>query len=124
MKKPLTRTIAGRRLTVDVELGTDPETMEETVSLAEMQRSELEMAAALAESGPIVGETFVWMRKSLSLQSKQLARLLDVRPETITRWETGAVPVDRAAWFTLGELVLERIGRPRDLQERMERLAV
>jgi DNA-binding transcriptional regulator YiaG len=124
MKKPLTRTIAGHKLTVDVEVGLDPETHEETVSLAEAQRAELEMAAALAESGPVVGETFVWMRKALGLQSKQLARLLDVRPETITRWETDVVPVDRAAWFTLSELVLERIGRPRDLHQRLERLAV
>jgi hypothetical protein len=46
-----------------------------------------------------------------------------VRPETITRWEKDQVPVDRAAWLTLSELVLERAGRPRALRERMERLA-
>lgn len=122
-KKPLTRTIAGRKLVVDVDLGIDPETNEETVSLAEMQRAELEMAAVLADAGPITGESFAWMRKALGLQSKQLAHLLDVRAETITRWETSVVPVDRAAWLTLGELVLERSGRPRDLKQRMERLA-
>ena len=122
-KKPLTRTIAGRKLVVDVELGVDPETNEETVSLAELQRAEVEMAAVLADTGPINGESFAWMRKSLGLQSKQLAHLLDVRPETVTRWENAAVPVDRAAWLTLGELVLERANRPRDLKQRMERLA-
>ena len=122
-KKPLTRTIAGRKLVVDVELGVDPETNEETVSLAEVQRAEIEMAAALADAGPVNGESFAWMRKSLALQSKQLAHLLGVRPETVTRWETATVPVDRAAWLTLGELVLERANRPRDLKQRMERLA-
>ena len=47
------------------------------------------------------------MRKSVPLSAVELASLLRVAPETISRWETGERAVDRAAWLVVRALVLE-----------------
>jgi transcriptional regulator with XRE-family HTH domain len=45
------------------------------------------------------------MRKALGLRATDLAELLDVTPETVSRWETDRVPLDRGALATLGALL-------------------
>ncbi len=122
MKKPLTRTIAGRTFVINVvtEANDDPE-IGETVSLAEVERAELEMAGELVGDA-ISAEAFAWMRKALSLRGVDLAALLDVRPETVSRWERGELDVPRSAWLVLGSMVLERLGRPTETQARAKRL--
>jgi DNA-binding transcriptional regulator YiaG len=123
MKKPLTRKVAGRTLSTEVEVYPDPETGEEVMPMAELDRAHIEMAAQLAEDGPIDGESFAWMRRAISVQAKDLARLLGVTPETVSAWENGRGDVNRAAWFALSAMVMERGGRKVDLHERMRRLA-
>jgi transcriptional regulator with XRE-family HTH domain len=66
--------------------------------------------------GPATGETFRFMRKSLGMRAADLAELLDVTPETISRWETGKLDVARSAWATLADVVVEQAeGRSRML---------
>jgi transcriptional regulator with XRE-family HTH domain len=50
------------------------------------------------------------------MRAADLAELLDVTPETVSRWETGKLDVAHAAWATLADVVIERTeGRTRML---------
>lgn len=93
----------------------------------------LELAAAgeLARHGEVPSEAFGFMRRTLGLKALELARLLDVTPETVSRWEHGKQPIDRGAAALLSAMVLDRIdGRTTTLDslkallepERMPRL--
>lgn len=73
----------------------------------DLARFELEVAKALAESGIASGDAFRWMRKSLELRAIDVAQLLGVTPETISRWETGRVAPDRGALALVGLLVMD-----------------
>jgi DNA-binding transcriptional regulator YiaG len=45
------------------------------------------------------------MRKELGLKATELADILNVSPETVSRWENGAAAVDRIAWILVAEVV-------------------
>lgn len=76
---------------------------------AELQAIELEAAGVIAREGPSNGATFKFMRKAIGLRAIDLAELLDVASETLSRWENAQRPVDRASWITLSDMVLDRI---------------
>lgn len=86
---------------------------------AELARMETEAARAIVASGIRDGRQFQFVRKELDIRAVDLAKLLGVRPETISRWERGEYPVDRAAAFALGEL----FERPRVVRAKLEALA-
>lgn len=119
----ITRKIAGRSYSVDVSDVTDPETGESLVMATELSRAELLIAAGVAQDGMPSGAAFSWMRRALGLTADGLARLLDVKVRTISRWETGASAVNRTAWLALGDLVLEAAGKPTEARARLQRLA-
>jgi transcriptional regulator with XRE-family HTH domain len=54
-------------------------------------------------------ETFKFMRKALGLRAVDIAELLDVAAETLSRWETGQRPVDRASWIAVSAMVLDKL---------------
>ena len=87
--------------------------------LAEVARQEKEAAAVIVSRGIRDGKEFQFVRKMADLKATELAELLDVQPKTISRWETGETPVDRAAAFALGELY----DRPRVVRAKLEALA-
>jgi DNA-binding transcriptional regulator YiaG len=66
------------------------------------------VAARLAEAGVTEPEALKFMRKVTGLQGKEFAELLAVRPETVSRWEQGRRPIDRATYAVIRQLVLER----------------
>lgn len=74
----------------------------------DLARFELEVAKALAESGVASGDAFRWMRKALDLRAIDVAELLSVTPETISRWETGRVTPDRGALALLGLMIMDQ----------------
>ncbi len=123
MTTTIKRKIAGRKYSVDVADEADPETGESLVSANELARAEIAIAAAVAVDGPPSGEAFAWMRRALGLTAEQLAVLLDVKPRTVSRWETDATEVARTAWLALGDLVLEAAGKPVQARARMEDIA-
>ncbi|MEQ8454956.1 MAG: helix-turn-helix domain-containing protein [Sandaracinaceae bacterium] len=87
------------------------------VSLPELERADLLAAAWLAEHGVREREAFRFMRKALGMRAVDLSELLDVAPETVSRWERGALPVEPRACALLGTLVCERVeGHERTLQ--------
>lgn len=73
--------------------------------LAEMRRQERAIAKALAARGVRTGLEFKLVRKAAGLRAIEVAAMLDVTPETVSRWERGAVEVPRAAAYVLGDLL-------------------
>lgn len=73
-----------------------------------LERFELLVAVELARAGEASGEVMRFIRKALGLKAAELAELLDVTPETVSRWETGKQPLEHRAMAVLGSLVIER----------------
>jgi DNA-binding transcriptional regulator YiaG len=121
-KHVLKRRIAGRTYSVviPVHVADDGELVIDGTTAA---NADLAIASAIASSGPVLGETFSWMRHAVGLQAKVLADLLDVRAESVSRWERGERPMDRAAWLLLADLILERAGKRLPVLELMTRIA-
>lgn len=74
-----------------------------------LERFELTVAVDLALAGETKGEVFKFIRKAVGLKATELAELLGVAPETISRWETGERAVDRGAFALLGDIAQERL---------------
>jgi hypothetical protein len=49
------------------------------------------------------------MRKSIGLRANELVQLLDLAPETLSRWEKEHRQPDRKAMVVLGAIVLDRL---------------
>jgi DNA-binding transcriptional regulator YiaG len=88
----------------------------------DLEAFELAIAAGLATKGPVDGEAFRFMRKAISLPAMELAGLLGVTPETVSRWEHGKLPVSRASFALLGAMVLERVHGSEATLERLRAL--
>jgi len=67
------------------------------------------VAFRLAQEGPASGESFKFLRKAIAQKAADLAALLGIAPETISRWENDQRPVDLAAWATLAAIVVEHL---------------
>lgn len=93
-----------------------------TAPLEAVERAELHAAAWLAKRGVREREVFRFMRKALGMRAIDLAKLLDVTPETVSRWERGALPVEQRAFALLGTLVCERAEGRDDTFERLRAL--
>ena len=80
---------------------------ESLTDLRDGERFDLAVAELLSEAAP-TGESFRFLRKVAGLRARDLARMLGVTGDTISRWENGKHAVDRAAFFILGQIVRER----------------
>lgn len=80
---------------------------------SDLGRFDRAAAHALLEAGEAGPEAVRFLRNSVPLQARELADLLDVRPETVSRWENGKRPIDRASYATLRQLVEESARRER-----------
>lgn len=69
------------------------------------RRFALAVARQIADSGLATGEAFRFMRKAIGMRATELAELLDLAPETISRWETEKRAVDRGALALMANLV-------------------
>lgn len=67
------------------------------------------VAAHLAEAGVTSAEALRFMRKSTGMLGKEFAALLDVRPETVSRWEQGKRRIDRATYAIIRQLIWDRL---------------
>jgi YgiT-type zinc finger domain-containing protein len=100
---------------------------------AVLQRFDLHVATRLAESGVSSGAVFRFLRKALGLRAVDLAELLDVSAETLSRWETDKRAVDRGGLAVLASCVrdalagrtetldtLRALRTPRTLEKRVQ----
>jgi putative zinc finger/helix-turn-helix YgiT family protein len=89
---------------------------------ATLEGFELAIATELASRGVCTPAAFRFVRKALGLRGVDLAELLGVEPETVSRWENGARALDRSAFALLGALVADRIAGRNDTRLRLEAL--
>lgn len=80
---------------------------ESITDLQDGERFDLAIAGLLAEASPS-GDSFRFLRKVAGLRARDLARMLGLTGDTISRWENGKHAIDRSAFFILGQIVRER----------------
>jgi putative zinc finger/helix-turn-helix YgiT family protein len=80
---------------------------ESIADLQDGERFDLAIAELLSETMPS-GDAFRFLRKVAGLRARDLARMLGVSGDTISRWENGKHAIDRSAFFVLGQVVRER----------------
>ena len=118
-----TRKLFGRTYATQLRGSRCLECGESWVNAMDLLRFELAIAAHIAENGPVSGESLSWMRRALGFTGEELASMLDVRPETLSRWETGKREVDRNAWLTASALVVDEVEGTSRTRARIESLA-
>jgi DNA-binding transcriptional regulator YiaG len=74
-----------------------------------LEAFELDVAGELARHGEASSEAFGFMRRAMGVRAVDLAKLLDVTPETVSRWEHGRQPIDRGAAALLLAMVVDRV---------------
>ena len=67
------------------------------------------VAMELVRHGDVNAETFKYMRKTIPMSVAELAPLLHVAPETVSRWESGEQPIEPNAAALLALMVVEAI---------------
>lgn len=111
--KELARAVAGRKFTGLVPCRRCKKCGERYVDAVHALAFESEVASYVALHGLASGETFKLLRKALEMTAQELAELLRVAPETISRWEHGQREVDLSAWAMVAALVAEQqSGKP------------
>ncbi len=90
--------------------------------LNEVGRFDKQIAGWLAGEGILSGEAFRFMRKAIGLRSGELAELLDLAPETLSRWEREHRQPDRRAMAVLGSLVLDKLNGQDQTLKRLRAL--
>jgi DNA-binding transcriptional regulator YiaG len=96
---------------------------EVTVAAADAQAFNDRVTRELVERGPASGEGLAVLRRAAGLQAQELAKLLDVSPVSVSRWENGKSPIDRATWVIVGALTLEQIEGGTTTRGRLRALA-
>ncbi len=86
---------------------------------ADLGRAELLAGAEAMARGLRDGGTFKFIRKALGLRAADLAKLLDVSAETISRWENSHRAAERSVWNTLADLVSDRLQGTKTTLDRL-----
>jgi DNA-binding transcriptional regulator YiaG len=116
------RAVAGHTFVADLPAYVCKSCGESVIDYATLHRFNLAIAGRIAELGASSGEAFKFMRKAIGMKAVDLATLLNVAPETISRWETGQRSVDRGALIVLGAIVLDQLGNRTTTIERLHAL--
>ena len=95
---------------------------EETYAGNELAAFDLSVAGELARHGEISPEAFGFMRRALGMRALELAELMDVTNETISRWEHGKQSLDHRAVALLASIVLDRLEGRTTTLDRMKAL--
>lgn len=76
------------------------------------------VARGIIDRGPRAGAELRLLRKVAGLTAAEFAALLDVTPETVSRWENDRVPTPITTAYIMGDLV----ERPKRTRRRLEAL--
>jgi putative zinc finger/helix-turn-helix YgiT family protein len=85
----------------------------------EVDRQFGEVARVIAQRGIRTADELKFVRKATGFRAAEVAELLDVRPETISRWERGEAEIPRAAVYVVSQLLLA----PEATRKALEALA-
>jgi len=88
-----------------------------------LRRCHLAAGCRFADAGVGTGEAVRHMRKALGLRAADLARLLDVTPETISHWETDRCVPNRSAFVALAAMVQDALDDRTITRDRLDALA-
>ena len=80
---------------------------ESLTDIRDGERFDLAVAEILSEAAP-TGDAFRFLRKVAGLRARDLAKMLGVTADTVSRWENDKHGIDRAAFFVLGQIVREK----------------
>jgi putative zinc finger/helix-turn-helix YgiT family protein len=83
---------------------------------------ETEVALRLMEAGETDGGALKFIRRVAGLRGNELAELLAVRSKTVSRWERGTRPIDRASYAVLQRLLLEHARGDTEMSAYLRRL--
>jgi putative zinc finger/helix-turn-helix YgiT family protein len=106
---PLSIVMAGTELVSEVPGRRCSKCKFSTVSGEAGARFELLVAAELVKRGLRSGASFKFLRKTLGMKATELARVMNVAAETVSRWETGQREVDWPEFLLLGCLVDDKL---------------
>lgn len=95
---------------------------EETIKGQDVESFELDVAAEFARHGQLPADAFRYMRRVLGLKAAELAELLDVTPETISRWENEKQSIERRAAALLSAMVLDKLEGRTSTLDRLKAL--
>ena len=87
--------------------------------LHEMGRQAREIASVFVQRGIRTGRELKFVRKTAGLRAIDLAALLDVRAETVSRWERDEQPIPRQSAYIVGQL----LEHPKQTRRRLEVIA-
>lgn len=79
------------------------------VPVAVHQEFDRQALRTIATQGPATGLTLKFLRGSLKMKATELAELVDTAPETLSRWETGAKPVNPLVWVAVAAMALDKL---------------
>lgn len=88
--------------------------------LAPRRVFERDVARRLADEGETHPEAVRLLCEAADLGVTRVARLLGVTRQTVSRWMSGASPIDRASFTVLRLLLLERLAGTRALHDWLE----
>lgn len=119
---PMTHEVAGQTFRARVKWEECANCGEQTIHQSDFGAFELAVAQALARSGASSGEALKFMRKAIGLRAVDLAELLELRPETISRMETSKEPADRRTAALLAGLIEDAAAGTTATRDRLETL--
>jgi putative zinc finger/helix-turn-helix YgiT family protein len=95
---------------------------ESLVASNDLARAENAVTRALIDAGSTDPHAIRWLRKGAGLRANELAELLGVAPETVSRWEHGSRSIDRAALALLAGLALDVLDGVTTTRDRLRAL--
>jgi len=122
VERTLTREIAGHAFRAQVpalECGNCGEVLYASKDLGRFDDA---VAMALVDAGITEPDAVKFIRKAIGLPAQELAALLRVRPEAISRWENGKREIDRATFVLLRQLLVELRAKKQPVAEVLRRL--
>lgn len=88
-----------------------------------VSRIQVKIASEFARRGIVSGGTFKAIRKALGFKSVDVAHLLGVMPETISRWESGALPMPRPSWVAVAAMLRDTMDGRDEVRNILEAAA-
>lgn len=99
-------TVSGTRVCASQACGWGPDLRGDVLQGFELRAARL----VLLERQDADGAVYRFARKAMGLRQVDVAALLDVAPETVSRWETDAKTMERATQLALAALLGQALG--------------
>jgi putative zinc finger/helix-turn-helix YgiT family protein len=118
-REQLPQTVAGIEFRAELAIERCTACGERYYALNDLAAMELAIAVELAALGVCTPESFKYIRKTLGFRASDVAELLDVTDQTVSRWERGATTVDHTAFAVLAALASDRRKGSTEMLDRL-----